>query len=258
MKKKIQKSKSMTLLKIVAAVLFAMVLIMPHSHNRLLVTGIAIIGICGTLLLLIFPKKVPVHPPKFQKKSVPDSSKPKQSDTEVLLWRQINFQITNKLRAAFPDATWEYVKEASMKELLDGNLIRIRTRNTGSYNFAEFHLNPYGYLHLELLTVETLKQHPKSTPDQELPQEDPQSWYSLIGKPILVNLIGDLQAKGYQKLFINESGEIFIRNGNTPEVKGTFEHFPSKNCWSALSDILIKDELDVTETEHELELTWAV
>lgn len=29
---------------------------------------------------------------------------------------------------------------------------------------------------------------------------DPESWYSPIGKPLLTKLIGDLQAKGHQKL----------------------------------------------------------
>lgn len=69
-------------------------------------------------------------------------------------------------------------------------------------------------------------------------------------------MIGDLQARGHQKLFINESGEIFILNGDTPEVKAAFEHFPPKAYWNALTDIFIHDELNAKETSGTLELSW--
>lgn len=85
---------------------------------------------------------------------------------------------------------------------------------------------------------------------------DPQSWYTLIGKPLLSNLIGDLQARGHQKLFVSENGEIFIKNGDSKEIKGTFEHFPPKEYWAALTDIFILDELNAKETEDTLELSW--
>ena len=86
---------------------------------------------------------------------------------------------------------------------------------------------------------------------------DPESWYSLIGKPLLTELIGDLQARGHQKLFINEAGEIFIfDNNNRPEIKDTFQHFSPRDYWAALKDIFHRDELKAKETENTLELSW--
>ena len=86
---------------------------------------------------------------------------------------------------------------------------------------------------------------------------DPESWYSLIGKPLLTELIGDLQARGHQKLFINEAGEIFIfDNNNNPEIKDTFQHFPPRDYWTALTDIFHRDELKAKETGNTLELSW--
>ncbi len=207
-----KEKKSLLFLKMIVAVLFASLLFAHENSNRSLIAGIAIIGIIGSLLFLIVPMLPRIRMPQFTKRThVTSSPKPERlSKTETLLWRQINYQITDKLKAAFPDATWEFITRPQMNTLLNGSAIRIRTRNTGNYNFAEFHLNQYGYLALELLTVESLKKQP-----------------------------------------VNESGEIFIRNGKTPEIKGTFEHFPSRSYWPALADIFIKDELEAKEREHE-------
>lgn len=258
MKTQRKAKKSMTFLKVIVAVLFTTLLFTPENSNRLLIAGVAIIGVIGTLLLLIIPMFPRIKLPRFAKKiRITDNPKPEQiSETETLLWRQISYQITDKLKAAFPNATWEFINRPKLNDLLNSNTIRIRTKNTGDYNFAEFHLNQYGYLALELLTVESLKRQPVNDSSEESEQVDPQSWYSLIGKPLLIELIGDLQARGHQKLFINESGEIFIRNGETPEIKGTFEHFPSKSYWPVLADIFIKDELEAKELDRELELSW--
>lgn len=258
MKTKRKEKKSMTFLKVVAAVLFAALLFTPENTNRIFIAGVAITGILGSLLLLIIPSLPRIRLRQVKKLTkIPKSSDEKQfSDSEVLLWRQISYQITDKLKAAFPKATWEFVNRPKLNDLLNSNTIRIRTQNTGTYNFAEFHLDQYGYLALELLTIESLKSRSSEGSDTESKQADPQSWYTLIGKPILVELIGDLQARGHQKLFINETGEIFIRNGETPEIKGTFEHFPPKSYWPALADIFIKDELEAKELDHELELSW--
>lgn len=259
MKMKRKEKRSMIFLKTIVAVLFAALLFTPANTNRPIIAGIAIVGIIGTLLLLIIPQLPRIKMPKFKKMRTLKQPKPEQlTDVETLLWRQISFQISDKLKSAYPNATWEFIKQPKLNDLLNGNPVRIRTNDTGNYNFAEFHLNQYGHLSLELMTVESLKKHPGNGQDTQTPHVDPQSWYSLIGKPVLVGLIGDLQARGHQKLFINEAGEIFIRNGNTPEIKGTFEHFPPKDYWPALTDIFIRDELGAKELENELELSWNV
>lgn len=258
MKRKQKEKKSLVFLNVVVVILFAALLFTPENSNRRLIAGVAIIGIIGTLLLLIIPMLPRIQMPRVSRKtSVRKKSEPESlSDSEVLLWRQISYQITDKLKGAFPDATWEFIRKPKLNDLLNGTSIRIRTKDTGNYNFAEFHLNQYGYLSLELLTVESLKRQVPTDPEDTSRQVDPDSWYALIGKPALVDLIGDLQARGHQRLFINESGEIFIRNGSTPEIHGTLEHFPPKDYWPVLTDIFIKDELDAKEREHELELSW--
>ena len=190
-------------------------------------------------------------------------------DMETLLIRQISYQVTDKIKAAFPDASWEYTRPVKAESLLNCDIIRIRTFHTGDYNFADISLDRYGHLKLFMMTITDFTPSPgRMNPDNPMPGNpenpaeppvhvDPESWYSLIGKPLLTELIGDLQARGYQKLFINEAGEIFIYANNTPEIKDTFQHFPPRDYWAALMEIFTRDELKAAETNDTLEVSWA-
>ena len=257
MKVRKKKSKSLKILKSVVLVLFLSLLFIPENINRSVIAGIAIAGIWGSLLFLIVPRLPRIPSPALKRKSAYSSGNLDGiTDMETLLWRQISYQITGKLKSAYPDATWEFIKEPNVDSLLNGNALRIRTFHTKEYHFAEVRLDRYGELVLSMMTIESLKPKEKPAGTDSIGQVDPQSWYTLIGKPLLSNLIGDLQARGHQKLFVSENGEIFIKNGDSKEIKGTFEHFPPKEYWAALTDIFILDELNAKETEDTLELSW--
>ena len=115
-----------------------------------------------------------------------------------------------------------------------------------------------GSLTLQMITIESLhKKEPSEGNPDSRPAVNPKSWYSLIGKPLLMELVGDLQARGYEKLFINEQGDVYILNGTEPEVRGKLEHFPPKAYWPALLQVFADDELEAAETENAVEITWA-
>ena len=276
MKTRKKEHKSIKILKAAALVLFLALLFTPEQMNRSVIAGIAIAGSTGSLLFLLIPMlpHIPVlsylrnicsHIHRHQKRK----QKGPVFDMETLLIRQISYQVTDKIKAAFPDASWEYTRPVKAESLLNCDIIRIRTFHTGDYNFADVSLDRYGHLKLFMMTITDFTPLPgQKNPDHpetdgpETPAEppvhvDPESWYSLIGKPLLTELIGDLQARGHQKLFINEAGEIFIfDNNNRPEIKDTFQHFPPRDYWAALTDIFHRDELKAKETENTLELSW--
>ena len=52
----------------------------------------------------------------------------------------------------------DFVKEPPLSQILDGEPLRIRTRNTGSYNFAEILMDARGSLTLQMMTIESLHQ----------------------------------------------------------------------------------------------------
>lgn len=250
------KRKYSNLFKWFILALFTIVLFKPYFLNRTAIAIIAIVVIIGSLLFLIIPRFSHIHLPFFLKIKTKQTKNPESMDMDTFLWRQVSYQITGKLKSAYPDATWEFDKKPSIDRLLNGHAFRIRTFSTSEYNFAEICLNRYGELVLSMMTIEALM--PKSKPDasDSSNQIDPASWYSLIGKPYLLSLISDLQARGHQKLLINENGEIFIQNGDFKEQKGVLEHFPPKSYWSALTDIFISDELNAVETDDTVELSW--
>lgn len=63
-------------------------------------------------------------------------------------------------------------------------------------------------------------------------------------------------AKGHKKLYINESGQIYIQNGDTPEIKDHFDYFPPRNYWDVLITLFQKEDLTAKETDQALELSW--
>ncbi len=266
--------KSIKMIKAVAIILFLALLFTPEQRNRSVIAGIAITGIAGSFLFLLMPMLPHISAPSFLRNTHTHKRKKQKEespvfDMETLLIRQISYQVTDKIKAAFPDASWEYTRPVKAESLLNCDIIRIRTFHTGDYNFADVSLDRYGHLKLFMMTITDFTPLPgQKNPDHpetdgpENPAEppvhvDPESWYSLIGKPLLTELIGDLQARGHQKLFINEAGEIFIfDNNNRPEIKDTFQHFPPRDYWAALTDIFHRDELKAKETGNALELSW--
>ena len=276
MKTRKAEHKSIKMIKTAAIILFLALFITPKEMNRSAIAGIAIIGTAGSLLFFRFPMLPRISVPSFLKNTHPHKyrhRKRKQEspvfDMETLLIRQISYQVTDKIKAAYPDASWEYTRPIKAESLLSCDIIRIRTFHTGDYNFADVSLDRYGHLKLFMMTITDFTPLPgQKNPDgaktdhPENPAEppvhvDPESWYSLIGKPLLTELIGDLQARGHRKLFINEAGEIFIYANNTPEIKDTFQHFPPRDYWAALMDIFTRDELKALETNDTLEVSWA-
>ena len=253
--------KFLKVLSIITIILLIATIFIPENGNRNAIASVGILCILLVFLSTLLPKlhKLTLNRLKDQSKTSSCSSLKSSepvSETEELLWRQISYQITDKLQAAFPNATWEFQKQPSMKYLLSGNPIRLRTFHTGDYNFAEARMNQYGYLELQMLTIVNLKKAVTATDEEEVPSADPESWYSLIGKKKLENLIGQLHAKGHHKLYINENGQIYIQNGDTAEIKDCFDYFPPRNYWDVLISIFQKDELTAKEKDQALELSW--
>ena len=149
---------SIKMIKAVALILFLALLFTPEQRNRSVIAGTAITGIAGSFLFLLIPMlpRIPVpsslrnthtHKRKKQKKAAPFF------DMETLLIRQISYQVTDKIKAAYPEASWEYTRPIKAESLLNCDIIRIRTFHTGDYNFADVSLDQYGHLKLFMMTI---------------------------------------------------------------------------------------------------------
>ena len=115
-----KKSNRKNFLQFVVLVLFLAALFVPQDANRLLIAGIALIGIGVTLfsyLLPLFTERLKNREHKLRKRPERTRHLEGTPDLETILWRQIKFQITGKLKEAFPDATWDFVKEPPLSQM---------------------------------------------------------------------------------------------------------------------------------------------
>lgn len=171
---------------------------------------------------------------------------------------QIGHRITDKLRSAYPQATWNWEKQPSIKRLLSGQTIRIQLMQAGDYTHAEINLDSYGSIQFHLLIIKDLSGSsvPEDDGKETEPPTDCASWYELIGKDILQQVITDLNARGYSSLSINENGDVFIMEKDTPVIKERFDNFPGRKYWKELSKILEENELKVKNQGSTLVLSW--
>ena len=130
MKAKKTRTIKMTL-QITVLCLFAAAFLLPKGSQSYLMTGIAAAGVLVSLALLIIP---PIAS-GLRKLRIPagraTDTGNNNSDLETILIRQISYQITDTLQSAFPEATWEFAEPLRLSHLLDGDAIRLSTRNTG-------------------------------------------------------------------------------------------------------------------------------
>ncbi|BFK89671.1 hypothetical protein NSB24_27165 [Blautia coccoides] len=249
-----KKSQEMIFLRLVILLLFLLAIFIPAPQNRYWMLCLIIVGVLGTIVLF-FPRLMPF---KRLKKKI-RLKKPKRStitadeQMETFLLCQISHRITGKLKSAYPEATWDWEQTPSVHDFVEGTLLRIVTKGTNNFNHAELYVDQYGQLHMQMMMIETLGKQTMADTENSI---DPQSWYDLIGKPLLDKVIQDVYPKGYQKLYISSQGELYITKGDQKDVKDIFEYFPPKPYWTILASILNEDELNATATDFGLEINW--
>lgn len=253
--------KSITFFKIFAGVVFALTLFASNLDQRIFL-AVILIGLLGTLFLAVLPR---IHFPQWKristgipkKKKYPPAMK-EENPLATALICQIGHRITDKLRAAYPHATWDWLKRPDIHALLSGNPIRLQLMGAGDYTHADIRLDIYGNIHFQLLLIKDLVSASVSDCDQKTsePLTDCVSWYELIGKTVLQEVITDLNARGYSSLSINESGDVFIMEHDTPIIKERFSNFPSRKYWDTLAEIFEQNELRVKNTGNALVLSW--
>lgn len=161
--------KFLKVLSMLTIILLIATIFIPGNGNRNAVASIGILGILMLFLSTLLPKiyKLTLNLLKNQGKTSPWSSLKSSepvSETEELLWRQISYQITDKLQAAFPNATWDFRKEAAIHEAAS-----LRKSHT-SENLS------YGGLQLCGSTYEPIRISGTSNADHCQPQKDCHSY----------------------------------------------------------------------------------
>lgn len=183
-------------------------------------------------------------------------------DQETIL-RHIALRITEKLKSAYPDATWVWQDKPELKAVLNGQTVRIITDGIENNTHADISFDRYARVHIDMLVVEefaakTAEQPEASVPEAEKAPDvvDVRVWYDLIGRNTLETLVTDLNANGHTRLTIKENGDIVIIRNKKEEIKTHLENFPTKNYWNELINIFKENELKAVARKDGLGISW--
>lgn len=176
--------------------------------------------------------------------------------------QHISLRITEKIKSAYPEATWQWESSPCLSEILSGNSFRITTDSMDCYTHADIHFDQFARIRItpliigEFATPENIAPAPDTEEAKEPPIVDVQSWYELLGRQVLETVITDLNAGGHRRLSIKENGDIIITRNKKEALKGTLEHFPPKNYWNEFLHLLEEDELQGKAEKDHIVISW--
>lgn len=182
------------------------------------------------------------------------------SEMAQTLLRHVNHRVSAQLKVQFPDARWEWKVENPTLLAVQGGIGRIRVYGVPGFDFADVELDPSGCLACSL--VKSLAEKDAEPGQQPEPPNrqpaDPSAWYAAQGQKILASLIGDLDSRGHNQLFIREDGSAYIRpvDGGEETMQESFRSFPAKDCWAKLVKVLEDAGYAATAQEDCIAVVW--
>ena len=186
------------------------------------------------------------------------------SELERLLLGHISCRISEKLKSAYPQATWQWCSPRPVS-IIRGGTGRIRTFNTEDYTHAEVTVGEYFKIAFKMMKIvdfsAAANSGPEETADTKSTNEaepqvvDPAVWYDLVGREVLTGLIRDWSTRGHSMLHIAEDGKVFFAEG-ADEIQAELKEFPTKQYWPELAKCLEKDDLKTQLQENRMEVLW--
>lgn len=119
----------------------------------------------------------------------------------MLLTRHVNCRVSDYLRQAYPNVSWEWMMPDPASFIVQGGTGRIRVYNVPDYEFADITLDQTGKL-----TCSMVKVVPVQGAASKRPSADPQVWYELEGRKVLEDFI------------MKESTEAMLNTADIPSV----------------------------------------
>ncbi|MCL1855098.1 MAG: hypothetical protein FWF86_05135, partial [Clostridia bacterium] len=82
-------------------------------------------------------------------------------------------------------------------------------------------------------------------------------WYEWVGKEVLHEVITELNTRGYSRVFIKETGEVYVVEDGDESVKATLKEMPGKALWAELVEVLAAGDLRGEIDNDRLSVAWA-
>lgn len=189
-------------------------------------------------------------PPKPVQQTIP-------LDFQVIMLRHINFRITEKLHGAgYADASWHWCCKSPLTSVLKCGAARIRTFDTGDKNYADVLFSANGRISIRLMQIEELESGGTAAATKEARASDLGSWYDVMASRTICKTIDEVAACGNRKLFINESGEVYIVQNGQKNVQCKIASMPEKEKWQELIPLFADDDIAASINKDALVLSW--
>ena len=187
-----------------------------------------------------------------------------QEHQEEMMLRHIALRITDKLKSAYPHATWQWQGKPLLQNILQGSTVRISVEDMAEFTHADITFDRFGRIHVEPMIIGSFAASPVPDATEAVPAEaepeppvvDVNVWYELIGQKALENIITELNANGYTIRSIKENGDIVIYRKKKESVQATLDAFPGKPYWEELITVLEENELKGKVTGSCLQVSW--
>ena len=170
-----------------------------------------------------------------------------------LLLCHVNYRVSDCLKSAYPNASWEWTMKDPTPFVVRGGTGRIRVYGVPDYEYADVTLDQRGSLSCSLVQIVPVQ---GAAPGKQ--PQDPQAWYELEGREVLDRLIADLSSRGHTGLTVNGDGSITFQPEGSARAttKQCFKNLPDQARWPQLADVLRQDGLTADVQADGIAVSW--
>ena len=185
-------------------------------------------------------------------------------DQELFLLRQINYRITEQLKATYPMVSWLWHPRPVVEDLCRGGTWRISLSNAEPFNYGEVEITRLGKISITMLQAVALGESIPGAVEAEdlteselLERTDIKAWYLDEGEALLSQIIDDLNTQGHREILVKEDGSVCIKTSNADQViVDSVMNFPPRKTWTEFCQLLTEDEITASVKPEGLRLAW--
>ena len=174
------------------------------------------------------------------------------------LWRNNRAYRAAMLRAAYPNARWEWLADKPSRFAVEGGTARIRVYGIPDFDYADVTLDQKANLDCSLVKLSPLVAGASDTQPPNRQPVNPRVWFETRGRAVLEALVTDLNSRGHSSLTVQENGEVFVqaKENEAEPAKETFLDFPEKVYWPQLVKVLEEEGYAADARDADILVSW--
>lgn len=180
----------------------------------------------------------------------------------MVLLRHLNCRISDKLKSAYPEVTWQWEAEQPDQIAMKGGTGRITLHQAGEFTNAEVTVDQFARIEFKMMKMVDLNalvpgvSGRDGAPNEEPVTTDAAAWFDLVGRDQLTAIVTELNTRNHRKLSIAENGDVYVVEDDASVKQGTLDNLPGKNFWSELSTLITSIGINAQVTGDQLRLVW--